>query len=317
MVKPSHNHDQSELIESRGAWSFVTYRRYRRTDGSHRVWQSRYHRKNLAQTGLHKVLITAVILVRCMWMPRQLNWWIGVIFAVGSILFAVGSVLALAPEFARVLSLDSNDINVIFHIGSIPFTAAAYLQLFQAANASERPVGESGMEGRTVFFGWEPRAIGWLSCMLQFVGTLLFNIDTFDAMLTGLDWLQQDLAVWVPDFAGSILFLASGYLAFVETCHARFAWQPGSISWWVTFTNLLGCVAFMISAIFAFVPPQESAFDAVTISIAFTLIGALGFLTGSLLMLIETAQPKEHDPQGDRLVPGQAASSVRPSEFTD
>jgi hypothetical protein len=40
----------------------------------------------------------------------------------------------------------------------------------------------------------------------------LFNVNTFDAMLPGLDWLQQDLAIWVPDFNGSVLFLVSGYL---------------------------------------------------------------------------------------------------------
>jgi hypothetical protein len=84
------------------------------------------------------------------------------------------------------------------------------------------------------------------------LGTLLFNANTFDAMLPGLGWLQQDLAVWIPDFVGSILFLASGYLAFGETCHTYWAWKPQSLSWWITFTNLFGCVAFMISAFFAF-----------------------------------------------------------------
>jgi hypothetical protein len=207
----------------------------------------------------------------------------------GSILFAVASSLVLAPEFASGWSVDSSGINAVFLLGSIPFTIAAYMQLFQAANT-----GEGRREGRTALFGWQPRAIGWLSCMLQFGGTLLFNINTFDATLTGLDWLQQDLSIWVPDFAGSILFLASGYLAFVEACHARYAWQLWSISWWVTFANLLGCVGFMISASFAFVPPRDPAFDAATISIAFTLIGALGFLTGSLLMLLETAVSVQH-----------------------
>ena len=202
----------------------------------------------------------------------------------GSILFATGSILSLVPDLADTWSFDSNQINAVFFVGSIPFTTAAYLQLFQAANAGENPT-----TGRTAIFGWLPHEIGWLSCALQFIGTLLFNINTFDAMLSDLNWLQQDLAIWVPDFAGSILFLASGYLAFVETCHARFAWQPGSISWWVTFVNLLGCVGFMISAFFAFVPPQNPMFDSMTISILFTLIGALGFLTGSLLMLLETA----------------------------
>ena len=141
--------------------------------------------------------------------------------------------------------------------------------------------------GRRLRFGWRPHDVGWLSCVLQFAGTILFNFNTFDALLPGLDWLQQDLAIWVPDIAGSALFLASGYLAFIETCHAHFAWRPHDISWWITFANLLGCVAFMISAVFAFVPPQPSASDAATLATLFTYFGAVGFLIGSLLMLPE------------------------------
>jgi hypothetical protein len=283
VIKHNHEPGLSEQIESRGAWSFVTYRKYRQPDGSERVWHSRRHRKDLLQTESREILIAATTLARCLWMPRQLNWWIGMIFAVGSALFAAGSMLALMPDLASALSFDSNGINAVFFVGSIPFTTAAYLQLFQAANA-----GRNATAARTELFGWQPHDIGWLSCIFQFVGTLLFNINTFDAMLVGLDWLQQDLAIWAPDFIGSVLFLASGYLAFVETCHARFAWQPESLSWWVTFANLLGCVGFMISAFFAFVPQQQPMIDAAAISIVFTLIGALGFLTGSLLMLLET-----------------------------
>jgi hypothetical protein len=143
-------------------------------------------------------------------------------------------------------------------------------------------------------FGWRPQDIGWLSSALQFVGTILFNINTLDAMLPSLDWLQQDLEIWAPDFIGSILFLASGYLAFIETSHAHWAWKPKSISWWVVFINLLGCVAFMISAVLAVVLPGATITSMVTLSIVFTLIGAIGFLVGSLLMLPESVL--EHEP---------------------
>jgi hypothetical protein len=196
-------------------------------------------------------------------------------------------VVSLAPALATAWSLDSTAINAVFFAGSIPFTIAAYLQLFQAANAGESPRDDTRSSGRPVLFGWRPHEIGWLSSALQLVGTILFNINTFDAMLPSLDWLQQDLAIWAPDFVGSILFLASGYLAFIETCHAHWAWKPSSISWWVVFFNLLGCIGFMIAALFAFVLPGSPNVDAVTISIVFTLQGAICFLIGSLLMLPE------------------------------
>lgn len=280
------NNQAARLLKSVGPWPFTTQRVYQKLDRSLLVWRSRDHRKHLQAAGSQPSISIGALLRRCLWMPRQLNWWIGVIFAVGSFLFMLGSLFSLIPALARIGSLNANAINAIFFIGSIPFTTAAYLQLFQAANAVKRP---SRKASRPIVCGWFPHEIGWLSCALQFPGTLLFNVDTFDAMLPGLSWLQQDLDIWTPDFIGSVLFLTSGYLAFIETCHAHWAWKPADLSWWVTFINLLGCVGFMISAIFAFIPPKSSDLDLVNLSILFTLLGAAGFLIGSLLMLPETA----------------------------
>jgi hypothetical protein len=278
-----------DCAEAIGPWPFITRRSYHNPDGSHTVWRSRHHRKGLTAPEA-RALTTAEAWLRCLWMPWQLNWWIGVIFAIGSLLFALASVLSLWPHLAAAWSLGSTGINGIFFAGSIPFTSAAYLQLFQAANVGEFPGAGARPRQRTLLFGWRPRDIGWLSGALQFAGTILFNVNTFDAMLPNLDWLQQDLDIWAPDFIGSILFLASGYLGFIETSHAHWAWKPRNISWWVTFSNLLGCAAFMVSAVFALVLPGAPNLQAVTVSVAFTLIGAVGFFAGSFLMLPETAE---------------------------
>lgn len=288
----------AELVEAAGAWPFITRRRYRLPDGTHAEWQSRHHRKGLRvfEPGWSAVL--GKVLWRSLWQPRELNWWIGAVFALGSLLFVLGSVFSLAPRLAEMLSLGESRVNAVYFAGSIPFTTAAYLQLFQAANAGEYSPHGPTARGRVVAFGWRPRDAGWLSCALQFVGTLLFNVNTFDAMRPGMDWLWQDLAVWAPDVVGSVLFLASGYLAFIETCHAHWAWKPGSISWWVTFANLLGCVGFMVSAVFAFVTPGPADTGAATLSVVFTLLGAAGFLVGSLLMLPETAAESQGAPAG-------------------
>jgi hypothetical protein len=220
-------------------------------------------------------------------MPKKQNWWIGVVFAIGSLLFVSASVLSLSPELANSWSLDSAQINAIFFAGSIPFTIAGYLQLYQAANAGKVLADGTSAPRHRTFIGWRPGDAGWLSAAVQFAGTILFNFNTFDAMIPGLTWYQQDLLIWVPNLVGSILFLASGYLAFIETCHTHWAWQPDSISWWVVFTGLLGCSGFMISALFAISFPTERP-EAMAISVAFTLLGAIGFLVSSLLMLPET-----------------------------
>ena len=55
----------------------------------------------------------------------------------------------------------------------------------------------------------------------------------------------------------------------------------------MVYTNLLGCIAFMTSAAFAFVPRAGPGALAVELANLFTAIGAVGFLAGSLLMLRE------------------------------
>jgi hypothetical protein len=276
-----------EVVKSRGAWPFATQLQLRHLNGREEIRHSRAHRKHLPALPFWEKGL--VLILRALWMPRELNWWIGVVFALGASLFALGCVLFLAPSFAAALNISEAQANGIFFLGSIPFTIAAYLQLYQAANAG--PLANPATTGSSVrvWFGWRPGDAGWLSCALQFLGTLLFNLNTFDAMHPGVDWWQQDLEIWVPNLVGSILFLASGYLAWIEVCHAHWALEPGHISWCVGGINLIGCIAFMASALLAFVPPHAFPFDAVTPSLAFTLIGAIAFFIGALLLLPETA----------------------------
>lgn len=271
----------AEVVESRGPKPFVTRRVHRAADGSLQVWSARHHRKGLVAPELARVMSLGERVRGCLFEPGELNWWIGIIFAVGASLFAVASVFVLAPQLAARMAMTSTSPNVVYFAGSITFTVAAYLQLFQAANADKLS------SGRAILVGWRPGDLGWLSCLLQFLGTLLFNLNTFDAMIPSLTWFDQDLLVWVPDFVGSVLFLASGYLAFIEASHAYWSWQDRSISWWVVFINLLGCLGFMVAAVLSIVLPNDTNNTMTTIAVAFTLQGAICFLVGALLTLPE------------------------------
>lgn len=285
MRSENGSEDQLKFIDSSGPWPFVTKIVALHPSGSHKVLVSRHYRKGLgrAATRVEHWLLASL------WQPRRLNWWIGSVFALGSTLFVLASLVYLAPGLAHSLSLDAEGIATIYFAGSIPFTIAAYLQLNQAANA---PNWENGLQHRKTdwkWFGWRPKNIGWTSSALQFAGTILFNINTFDAMRPDMRWLRQDLEVWAPDLIGSVLFLAAGYLAYIETCHRHFAWVPESLSWWITSINLIGCIGFMVSAIYSFVSPAATGFGDASVAVSFTLIGAIGFLAGSLLMLPESA----------------------------
>lgn len=264
-----------ELHMDRGAGKFVTLRHLALPDG-HRIWLARNHRKGVG----------TVFAPRPFWQKRAFNAAMAVGFAVGSMLFAVGAILSLFPTLASVLSLTGRDVNTVFFVGSLFFTVAAYMQVFQSANAGIIPVSTDAPDLRS-FFGWRPKDPGWLSSATQFAGTLLFNLNTYDVFLGG-GWLRQDALIWGPDMLGSILFLFSGYLALVETCHDWWAWRPRTLAWWIVMVNFLGCVAFMISAIFAFVPQSGSPVLIVETSTVFTLVGAVGFFTGAVLLIYES-----------------------------
>jgi len=221
---------------------------------------------------------------------RHLNRRIGLLFAFGASLFMLGGILSLLPALAARLSLEASSLNIIFFAGSIPFTTAAYLQLFQSANATPEGNREPSPGASRAWFGWRPGDINWLSCALQFLGTLMFNINTYDAMLPQLNWAQQNLAIWAPDMVGSALFLSSAYLCFVECWRSPGPWQPGKLVWWICIMNLLGCIAFMLSAVFALMPEAGQAEAALSISLLATIVGAGGFLSVGLLMLPEPVE---------------------------
>ena len=285
-----------ERSKKTGPWPFVTRRVIASVDGTTRFWSSRHHRKGLRYIEAAEKRLGQAIAGskwRCLWMPGQLNWWIGIIFALGSLLFAVASVLSLSPTLAACVVARCNagqrdllhGLDPIHHRGVSAVVSSRQCRRFQfwrEANVA-----------RAKLFGWRPHDIGWLSCALQFIGTILFNVNTFDAMLPSLNWFQQDVLIWAPNIIGSILFLSSGYLAFIETCHGYWAWKPASISWWVVLINLLGCVGFMISALLAIVLPGTPNIEVVHLSIFFTLLGAICFFVGSLLMLPEMVLSEE------------------------
>jgi hypothetical protein len=93
-----------------------------------------------------------------LWAAGELNWWIGTVFALGAFLFAAGCILSLTPSLAQWCKLDSAAVNAVFFAGSIPFTTAAYLQLFQASNAPPDHFAHAHAPLRRQFLGWRPRA---------------------------------------------------------------------------------------------------------------------------------------------------------------
>ncbi len=274
-------HPGGMQIQFEGPWPFVTRRRF--TVAGRRIdWLARQHRKglNLAARALDATIPP-------FWQGRRYNWSIGAIFALGAFLFMLGSVMSLVP--ASPWQPSAFWTNIVFFLGSIPFTIAAYLQHFQAANARAFTV-DPGMprERHVSLIGWHPHSPGWLSTFTQFVGTVAFNASTFNAVIAAPAWYVQDAAVWAPDLIGSVLFLVSGYLAYIEAGDRYWSWRPRDLSWQIVFVNLIGCIAFMTAAILAYVPSGAEPAWVMTISIVHLLIGAACFFVGAVLSMRES-----------------------------
>ena len=263
-------------VARRAVGPFTTHLTFRRPDGSTSEWSSRAHRKHASR--LSRV---AAGHERVWWAPERVSWWIGVLFAVGSSCFLI----APFPGFVELVG--SGVDGMVFFVGSVFFTSAAALQCLETFNADRGPGG--GHQRRFRLLAFEPRRIDWWSSVIQLVGTLLFNRDTFRAMQTGLEQPSYDQLVWRPDALGSACFLVSGYLAYVEVCGGLACRPRRGLEWRIAAVNLAGCVAFGISAVASYVVPATGGVVDLAAANAFTALGALCFLVGAILLLPESA----------------------------
>ena len=276
--KGEHKNPTSEptIVERRGLGRFSSAVLFEHPSGQRLVWSSRRNRKGLDPEPVHLFSRSRPRHLLPI-SPGSLAWWIAILFMVGAALFAVGSGGALLGTSS------AGGSGWLFFIGSLFFTSAAYLQLLEVVN---EPDALSKKRPSISLWRWEPQKIGWWAVVVQLLGTLLFNMNTFEAMQT-LSPIDQDRLVWAPDAIGSICFLAASYLAYAEICHRWIGWQSRNISWWLAVINLLGSVAFGISAVASVVVIQTGELLSAYASNLWTLVGAGCFFVGAYLLLPE------------------------------
>ena len=207
------------------------------------------------------------------------GWWIAVLFAAGSVLFTLGAV----PAYVSAVGARWDALT--FFIGSLFFTVAAFLTYREAVDAGPDVPG-----GRRRFFVFQPRRIDWWATAVQLAGTLYFNISTANALRADLTAQAAHQHVWRPDAVGSVCFLVASALAWVEVCHGWTGWHPRSTAWWITLANLTGSIAFGVSAVAGYISPATGQLRNAERSNLGTLIGAVCFLAGALLLLPERTE---------------------------
>lgn len=186
-------------------------------------------------------------------------------FAIGSLCFMAGAFPAYADWAGAVV------VGVTFFVGSLFFTAAAFIQL--SLSGRRPPRSRTNMADRA----------DWWSAAVQFVGTLCFNVSTGVALAAAIAAPEKLGAGWRPDAFGSIAFLVSSALAVVATRHRLALWDTHARTWHGTWLNMIGSVAFAVSAVGAYVSPVTGDFVSQFWANLGTLLGALCFFTAAVL----------------------------------
>lgn len=194
------------------------------------------------------------------------------LFAIGSSLFAI----ATAPGFAMVGGAGA--ANLLCYVGSWFFTSAALLQLVLSRPTRDRSWATPSIRAE------------WLSAATQFGGTLCFNVST-GAALWAHRLPSRRHFVWGPDAAGSVAFLVSGVLGVAAVSLMVGIFQLKSREWLAAWINMIGSIAFGVSAVGAFITKKGVTEDAVLANIG-TFVGALCFLIAALLVLPKRVSPR-------------------------
>lgn len=184
---------------------------------------------------------------------------------VGSAFFALGAV----PWYAQAVGPVWGSLT--FFVGSIFFTLAGLIQLL----LSGRRVP---LRGAT-----KADAYDWWAAAIQSVGTVLFNVSTLAALITAMREVDNPAAGWRPDAWGSAAFLIASTLALLAAGRRHELWDRDARTWHGTNLNMVGSIAFGISAVGAYVLPATGEIANLRWDNVGTFVGAVCFFIAAAL----------------------------------
>lgn len=209
---------------------------------------------------------------------RQLLRLMALGFGIGSMLFAVGQLVAR-------LVADPTPSDWLFIVGAVFFTFGATVQWYAA------------VVHHPDFDGWRSRAFwditnpDWFSAVVQWIGTICFNVMTITALVVSSDDLYTDEPlVWESNMAGSALFLVSSFIAMHSVVRLRRHRLVRNRSTLILLLNFVGSVLFGLSAMASKLVAPGVVRNESWVGIG-TFWGALAFLAASVLMLPPRPRP--------------------------
>ena len=158
------------------------------------------------------------------WRRPAYNWITGACFSAVSMLFMLGSLLLLVPDAIAPSELVTNGL---FFLGSIPFTSPASCRTSRPRthrrSASQKARRRADCPDRLE--AEQPRLAQHL-CAAHRHGRVQCQHVRRDRRPRRL--AHAGSRVWTPGMIGSVMFLASGYLAFIEVGHNTGAGGQGT-----------------------------------------------------------------------------------------
>ena len=280
-----------------GPLSFLTAWSEHGESGDRMSQTARRHRKVTIKPLIHKGNVDpadAIARVEHQWQSlidmNHLSWWIAIAFMIGASGFMLGCLAVQWPLHLPDQLTRPRAVTWIFITGAIFFTLAAFLQWIQSMKNGLEP----DASGALTFRFLRTLDLGYWACLIQFAGTLFFNLNTLDALLIGLSPIEQDVFIWTPNLAGSLCFLLASQLAAMEYAHGWFRWAPGEISWWIVYINLLGSILFGVSVGGSFVMADGDAAAASMANLT-TLAGAVCFFVAAYLLIPEAQEKAQSE----------------------
>jgi hypothetical protein len=204
---------------------------------------------------------------------RRLNNAAAVGFLIGSALFFAGVLLqSLQPTSLSAWT---------FFFGSVFFTAAGSAQLIDAV----LPVDALGGHVR---WGHASR-IALAAAVVQWIGTVEFNINTWRGVLNADSAHLADSLIWRPDAVGSVMFLVASGIALAPAVRRARHRQVRNRSWYIAWFNMLGSMMSALAALGAWTLADGELFDRDWSTVG-TAGGAVFFFVAAAL-LIQPATP--------------------------
>ncbi|GBG29826.1 Hypothetical Protein FCC1311_060462 [Hondaea fermentalgiana] len=290
------------------------------------VWHTRHHRKNrfpMIEAHTDETFIQRTTLNLVNVEIDNVSWWVAHVFTWGSVLWVVNAVYLMWPVENEKENLIITAITAFF--GGFVFEFGAYFAVLEAINPRRHlefgyrvaHIGKSPIHGNSKqmlhlfphvenerknwrWFALEFGDTGKCAASVQFVGATFFlvavtlalpNASASDILIPSTHFVVQDIFVWGFQVLGSLCFLYAGIILMRECQYAWYMPNLGSLGWHANFWNTIGALGFLFCAIFGFLDNVNGR----TVCCQFygtylsTFWGSIGFLNGSILMVIEVA----------------------------